>query len=139
MKRHTLIKALLLLCLSLPMSPATAGPNDPLFVNLTADEPHRANMGITFGRMQMQQGHPLTIFLNDRAVLIGARVNAAKFAMHQKMLTDLMAAGAIVLICPMCMKHYGVSESDLLPGIRTGSPEVTGAALFRDGTKTMTW
>jgi intracellular sulfur oxidation DsrE/DsrF family protein len=55
------------------------------------------------------------------------------------MLADLMGKGAVVMICPMCMKQYGVNESDLLPGLKVGNPELTGAALFKDNTKTLTW
>ncbi len=47
--------------------------------------------------------------------------------------------GATVLICPMCSKHYGIVESNLLPGIKVGSPELTGGALFKDGTHALTW
>jgi sulfur relay (sulfurtransferase) complex TusBCD TusD component (DsrE family) len=120
-------------------APTLAGEQDPLFVNLTTDEPHRANMGISFGRNQADRGHPLTIFLNDRGVLIGARANAEKFAAHQKMLAELMSKGAVVLICPMCMAHYGVKESDLLPGLKVGNPGLLDAALFKGSTKTLTW
>jgi sulfur relay (sulfurtransferase) complex TusBCD TusD component (DsrE family) len=120
-------------------TPVFAGNTDPLFVNLTTDEPHRANMGITFGKSQLERGHPLTIFLNDKGVLIGSKANAARFADHQKALGELMSKGAMVLVCPMCMQHYGVKESDLLPGLKVGNPEVTGGALFKENTKTMTW
>jgi sulfur relay (sulfurtransferase) complex TusBCD TusD component (DsrE family) len=120
-------------------SPAMAGDTDPLFVNLTTDEPHRANMGISFGNNQADRGHPLTIFLNDRGVLIGSRANAEKFAAHQKMLAELLSKGAVVLICPMCMAHYGVKESDLLPGLKVGNPGLLDAALFKGSTKTLTW
>ena len=119
--------------------PAVAGESDPLFVNLTTDEPHRANMGIAFGKNQAERGHALTIFLNDRGVLIGSKANAAKFAAHQKTLSELMSKGAVVLICPMCMKQYGVNESDLLPGLKIGNPELLDAALFKGSTKTLTW
>jgi sulfur relay (sulfurtransferase) complex TusBCD TusD component (DsrE family) len=119
--------------------PAVAGESDPLFVNLTTDEPHRANMGITFGKNQAERGHALTIFLNDRGVLIGSKSNAAKFAAHQKTLSELMGKGAVVLICPMCMKQYGVKDSDLLPGLKIGNPELLDAALFKGSTKTLTW
>ena len=44
-----------------------------------------------------------------------------------------------MLICPVCMKHYGVKETDLMEGIKVGNPDATGAALFREGTKTLTW
>lgn len=130
---------LIALALGAIAPPAMAGDTDPLFINLTTDDQHRANMGISFGKNQMERGHPLTIFLNDKGVLIGAKANAAKYADHQKTLTDLIARGASVLICPMCMKHYGVTEGDLVPGVRVGNPDLTGAALFRDNTKTLTW
>lgn len=118
---------------------AFAGNADPLFVNLTTDDSHRANMGISFGKNQLERGHPLTIFLNDKGVHIGSKANAAKFADHQKTLGELMSKGAVVLICPVCMQHYGVKESDLLPGLKVGSPELTGGALFKENTKTLTW
>jgi sulfur relay (sulfurtransferase) complex TusBCD TusD component (DsrE family) len=120
-------------------TPAMAGGTDPLFVNLTSADAHRARMGISFGMNQLERGHPLTIFLNDKAVLIGSRANAAEYAEHQKMLTGLMDKGALVLVCPMCMKHYGVKEADLMPGLKVGNPELTGGALFKDNTKTMSW
>ncbi|HRD66245.1 MAG TPA: DsrE family protein [Candidatus Competibacter sp.] len=121
------------------VNPTFAGNDDPLFVNLTTDDAHRANMGISFGKSQLERGHPLTIFLNDKGVLIGSKENATKFADHQKMLGELASKGAVVLVCPMCMKHYGVKEADLLPGLKVGNPELTGGALFKDNTKTLTW
>jgi sulfur relay (sulfurtransferase) complex TusBCD TusD component (DsrE family) len=120
-------------------APAFAGSTDPLFVNLTTDEPHRASMGLSLGRNMLERGHPLTIFLNDKGVLIGSKANAARFASHQKALGELMGKGATVLICPMCMEHYGVKEADVLPGVKVGNPQVTGDALFKDNTKTLTW
>lgn len=132
---------LLALALSIgcALPPALAGGTDPLFVNLTTDDSHRASMGLVFGKNQLERGHPLTVFLNDRGVLIGAKANAAKFADQQKILSDLMAKGATILICPMCMKHYGVAETDLLPGLKVGNPDLTGAAVFKDNTKSLTW
>ena len=57
-------------------------------------------MGITFGKDQLERGHPLTVFLNDKGVLIGSKANSAKFADHQKALGELMSKGATVLIVP---------------------------------------
>lgn len=120
-------------------TPAIAGDTDPLFINLITDDSHRANMGITFGKNQHKHGHPLTIFLNDRGVFIGSQAYSARFADHQKMLVEVMSKGATVIICPMCMKHYGIKEADLLPGIKVGNPDAPFAALFKDNTKTLTW
>lgn len=139
MKRMFRLFLLLVTALLATTGSALAGDSDPLYVNLTTDDPHRVSMGITFSKNQFERGHPLTIFLNDKGVLVGSRLNATRFPEQQKLLADLMGKGAVVLICPMCMKHYGVRESDVLPGIKVGNQELTGAALFRDNTKTLTW
>ena len=120
-------------------APAFAGDTDPLFINLTTDNSHRANMAISFGKNQLERGHPLTIFLNDKGVFLGSKSKAAKFGGQQKMFSEILGKGAVVLVCPMCMKHYRVKESDLLSGLKVGNPELTGGALFRDNTKTLTW
>jgi sulfur relay (sulfurtransferase) complex TusBCD TusD component (DsrE family) len=133
---------LLVICLtmfSLAGNVLFADDSDPLFINLTSDDSHRANMAIGFGKNQYERGHPLSIFLNDKAVLIASTRNAEKFADQQKVLTKLVNDGALVLVCPMCMKHYGVSEADLIPGMKVGNPELTGGALFKDNGKTLSW
>jgi predicted peroxiredoxin len=119
--------------------PSHAGPNDPLFISLTTDDGHRINMAFSFGTAQMKRGHPLTVFMNDKAVLAASKANGDKFAEQQKTIATLLEAGTNILVCPMCMKHYGVNEADLLPGLKVGNPELTGNALFADNTKTMTW
>ena len=126
------------LIMSTVVSPALAD-DDPLFINLISDDPHRADMAISFGKNQLDRSHPLTIFLNDKGVFLGSKENATKYADHQKMLIELMSKGATVLICPMCMKHYGIKESDLLPGVKVGNPDLTGSFLFKDDTQTLTW
>ena len=96
-------------------------------------------MGIYFGKEQFDRGHPRTIFLNDKGVIIGSKAKSAKFSDHQKMLVELINKGAVVYICSMCMTVYRIKEADLLPGIKLSNPEVTGAALFKDNTKSLTW
>lgn len=135
--RHSLI--LMAVIIGGAAMPAFAGGADPLFVSLTTDDPHRANMALAFGKNQLERGHPVIIFINDKGVQIASKSHAAKFADEQKALGELTDKGAVVLICSMCMKHYGVKEADLLPGIKVGSPEVTGDALFKENTKTLTW
>ena len=116
-----------------------AGPNDLLFASLTTDEPHRARMALSFEKHHFDNGHPLNIFLSDKGVFIGVKSGAGKYAEQQTLLIEIMEAGGQVIMCPMCLRHYGFTESDLLPGIKMGSPKVTGDALFKDGTKTMSW
>lgn len=121
------------------ISTAVAGDKDPLFINLTTDDPHRANMGITFGKSQFGLGHPLTIFLNDKGVFVASKVNAPRFGDHQKELAELANKGATIIVCPMCIKHYGIQQADLVKGLQIGKPEVTGPALFKDNTIALSW
>lgn len=139
MRGLTALLTALVLLVSMASAPAIAGERDPLFVNMTTDDAHRANMAISFGKAQMERGHPLTVFLNDKGVFVGSKAHAEKYGEHQKILVDLMGKGATVIACPLCMKHYAIESTDLLTGIQVGKPELTGGALFKGDTKTMTW
>ena len=118
---------------------AFAGANDPLFINLSTDELHRSTMAINFGKHHSANGHPLTIFLNDKAVMMGVKAGSTKFSEQQQALSEVISSGTLVIMCPMCLKQAGFTEADLIAGVRIGSPKVTGDALFKDGTKTMSW
>lgn len=119
--------------------PAMADNQGSLFVNLTSEDPHRVNMAMLFSKSMMERDHPLTIWLNDKAVVVAAKKHADKFADQQKTLADLIAKGATVIACPFCMKHYGVEESDLLNGVKVGNPDLTSSLLFKDDAKTLSW
>ena len=117
-----------------------ADDDDPLFVNLTTDEAHRARMALVFASRQQQLGRPIVVFLNDRGVLLGSTKNADKFKEHQQVLATMIDQGADVLVCPMCMEHYGVDKADLSSGLKLSNPKIVGDALFDDDdTKTLSW
>jgi sulfur relay (sulfurtransferase) complex TusBCD TusD component (DsrE family) len=120
-------------------APAFAADPAPLFLNLTVDNSHQSGVGLNFAKDQFERGHPLTIFLNDRAVRIGATANTRYFISHQELLRELIKKGATVLVCRPCALHYGVSESNLMPGMQIAYPDVINKALFRDNTRTLTW
>jgi sulfur relay (sulfurtransferase) complex TusBCD TusD component (DsrE family) len=119
--------------------PALAGATDSLFINLSTDSSQRVDHALHFGSVQLANGHPLTIFLNGRGVLMATKQHVTEFASQQKSLAELMDKGATVIICQYCMKQNGVKESDLLPGYKVGNPELVGGALFKDNTKTISW
>jgi sulfur relay (sulfurtransferase) complex TusBCD TusD component (DsrE family) len=143
--KEDVMRALLILFAALALTvsalalPARAGGADPLFINLTSDEGHRSFMALSFGLAQMQRGHALAVYLNDRGVLVASRKNSAKFAEQQKTLSQIVAKGGRVLVCPVCSKKYGVGEKELVPGAKISNPDLTGEALFQDGGKTLSW
>jgi intracellular sulfur oxidation DsrE/DsrF family protein len=116
-----------------------AGDNDPLFVTLTSDEAFRTMMAMRFSKALMDRGHPLTIFLNDKGIYLASKAHGAKYADQQKLLSELMEKGTVVIACPQCLEQFNIPETDLLPGIRVGSASLTGGALFKDGTQTLSW
>ncbi|EKO40934.1 MAG: DsrE/DsrF-like family protein [Solidesulfovibrio magneticus str. Maddingley MBC34] len=139
MKHATLIIIWLLFCLLFPATFCQAGASDPLFINLTSDDDHRSLMAISFGQSQLQRGHPLTIYLNDKAVRIASKKESGVFAEQQALLQQIVIKGGTVLVCPMCSRKYGVAASDFLDGVKLTTPDMTGAALFTDNTRTLSW
>ena len=128
-----------LLMFSFVASSALAGDREPLFINATTDDPRRAETAFVFSKNQLDRQHPVTIFLSDRAVHLATKGNAALFKEHHALLNKLMEEGASVLVCGVCLERYGVAEKDLLPGIKLSNPELMDAALFKEGTKTLSW
>lgn len=119
--------------------PAAADTHGSLFVSLTTEDGHRANMALMFSKAMQERGHPVTIWLNDRGVFLASKENAGKYGEQQKALGDLIAKGATVIVCPFCAKHYGVKETDFIPGAKVGNPDLTSDLLFKDDAKTLTW
>jgi len=136
---HHSIKSILLAIFAALSLSAIAGPNDPLFVSLTSDEPHRATMALNFSKHHAANGHPLSVFLSDKGVYLGVKAAASSHPEQQKILLEMIASGSAVIMCPPCLRHYGFTEADLLPGIKMGGAKVTGEALFKPNTKTLSW
>jgi predicted peroxiredoxin len=111
---------------------------DALFVNLTSDESHRANMALAFSQKVLESGHPVTVFLNVDSVKIAAK-KAAKHKDNQALLSALIKGGATVLACPHCVEHARMKPGDLMEGVKMGTPELVQGALFESGTRSMSW
>ena len=132
-------QTLLLTCLSLFVMTGYASNLDPLFVSLTSDEPHRAAMALNFGKHHAANGHPLSVFLSDKGIHLGVKAGASSHSEQQKLLLEMIASGSTVIMCPPCLRHYGFTEADVLPSIKMGGAKVTGEALFKSNTKTLSW
>ncbi|PIE16027.1 MAG: DsrE/DsrF-like family protein [Rhodobacterales bacterium] len=125
---------------SLLCSSATfAEDSDALFINLTSDDGFRVTMALAFGGRQMERGHHLTVFLNDRGVMAATKANAALFASQQAKLAKLLESGATVVVCGMCMKQYGIAADDLMEGLTVGNPDLTSTKLFKENTVALSW
>lgn len=112
---------------------------DPLFINLTSDlKDHSAEMALVFAKNAVARGHEVTVFLNDQAV-IGASVSYPGLDQVRALLELLIDKKATVIACRHCMAHYGVDETALIKGIRSGDPDLVFGKLFAPGTRTLSW
>ena len=77
------------------------------------------------------------IVQNDEAVMVATKAKAD--SPSGKMLADAMKGGITVIVCQNCMKHYKVAETDLVGGVKLGTPDLTQGALFAPNTRTLSW
>jgi sulfur relay (sulfurtransferase) complex TusBCD TusD component (DsrE family) len=108
-------------------------------VNLISDDAHGATMALHFARSMQEQGHPVTVFFNNRGVLVASKAHASTYPDQQKEIASLTSSGAVLIACPHCMKYYGVADTGLVSGVTVGTPAMLSKQLFQDGTKTLTW
>jgi sulfur relay (sulfurtransferase) complex TusBCD TusD component (DsrE family) len=121
------------------VQPAAAGDKDPLFVNLVTDDAHGATMALHFAKSMQEQGHPVTVFFNNRGVLVASKAHGATYPEQQKEVASLNSSGAVLIACPHCMEYYGIKDAGLVSGVVVGTPAMLSKQLFLDGTKTLTW
>jgi len=141
MKRatHNLVSVLVLVLLvAVGSTPLEASENQSLFINLTSNELDRAAMAVHFAHRVLQKKKmPATVFLNvDGVRLVNKNIPQSTHVSGQtihEMLQAFMKDGGQVIVCPMCMNNVGgMSEADLLPGVKLGGPDTTWKALFAD-------
>ena len=110
----------------------------PLFINL-ASEGHRATMALTFGTRQLEQGHPVTFFINSEAARLVSRAYAKQYVKQQELIENLLDNGAVILVAPMFMQENGVSPKDLMPGVTLSTPQTGSSHLYKPQTLTLSW
>lgn len=115
-----------------------------LFVNLNTMETGAAGHALHFSGKMMKRGHPVTFFLNEKAVLFASKSTPlGNFGMSKKtireMLSGLVDKGAKVIVCQVCARMNGVSESDLIDGAQLGNPDLVSSYLFDPKYQVISW
>ena len=102
----------------------------PLVVKVTcgADDPERANQGLTVAATALTAGADVGLWLTGEGAWLGVAGREA-FALPQAApATDLVAAvlaAGRVTVCTQCAVRRGIGEDDVLPGVR-----IAGAATY---------
>lgn len=145
-KLKPVLLALALIVLALvAIAPVTSAREDKsmgLYVNLATKDTLKAGHAFAHAMALNERGHPIAFFLNGDAVLIAAR-NAPQTSFQgkslQAWLKEVIAKGAKVIVCRVCMGVHGMSAEDLVEGTLQGSPELVSQYLFDPTYKVISW
>jgi predicted peroxiredoxin len=105
----------------------------PLVVKVTcgSEDAERANQGFTVAAMGVSAGAEVSLWLTGEAAWFGVPGRAEAFALPEAApLADLLAgvlAAGRVTVCSQCAGRRGLTEPDLVAGVR-----IAGAAVFTE-------
>ncbi len=119
------------------------GDKPAIVLNVTSgrEDVHAVTMALQLAGHGLDDGRPVVVFLNVRAVDFARRDLSEAIAFDgnppvKKMISALMGRGARVLVCPHCAKALGVGEDDIIDGAQMATRESlfgslgAGAAVF---------
>src|SRR4051795_522884 len=104
-----------------------------LVIKLTAgaEEPERANQAFTVAAAAVAAGATVSLWLTGEAAWFAVPGRAEAFELPHSAplasLRDAVLAAGTVTLCSQCAVRRGLTETDLLPGVR-----LAGAAVFVD-------
>ena len=116
-----------------------------LVVKVTAgsDAPERCAQGFTVASVAAASGVAVSLWLTGEAAWFALPGRAAEFTLpHSAPLADLLdavlSAGAVTL-CSQCAARRGISEADVLPGIRFAGAAVFVAEVLADDAQALVY
>ena len=103
----------------------------PLVVKLTAgaDAPERCSQGFTVAATALVAGADVSLWLTGESAWFALPGRAEEFVLPESAsladLRDSVLGGGRLTLCTQCAARRGITEADVLPGIR-----IAGAATF---------
>ena len=108
---------------------------NPLVYHLSSDEPWRATVAISDATTMLKLGHNVTLLLSIEGVQIGVKHPHAYLGLDMltRNITNFMANGGNVIICEVCLRIAGYSNTDIIDKAVIGKPEIL-SNLLRNAT-----
>ena len=115
-----------------------------LFLNLANGGTGSAGHALQFVDKMMKRGHPVTVFLNGKAVMIAVKdapqpTYPVSGKTLQEHLVDLIGQGAKIIVCQVCARGQGVAADNLIDGAVLGKPNLVADTLFDPSYKVISW
>ena len=107
-------------------STATSSSKDIVFFSITTDgstDPQRLDMALKLAGFALDEKKTVFVFFNVKGVHVPAKTfpEDRKFqenATLKEQLQTLIDRGAVVHVCPICMKGLGVDKSQIIDGVQ---------------------
>jgi predicted peroxiredoxin len=98
-------------------------------VTVGEDAPERCAQAFTVSSVAVASGVPVSLWLTGEAAWFALPGKAEAFVLPHSAplaeLRDAVLAGGTLTLCTQCATRRGITEADLLPGVR-----LAGAAVF---------
>jgi predicted peroxiredoxin len=106
---------------------------NPLVYHLSSDEPWRATVAISDATTMLKLGHNVTLLLSIEGVQIGVKHPHAYLGLDMltRNVTNFMANGGNVIICEVCLRIAGYSNTDIIDKAVIGKPEILSNLLSK--------
>lgn len=100
-------------------------------VTCGADDAERCNQGFTVAAAALASGADVSLWLTGEAAWFGVPGRAEEFELPKatplaELLAAVLAAGRVT-VCTQCAGRRGITEDDVIPGVR-----IAGAAVFAE-------
>lgn len=145
-KKNGLLLGLVLgLALGLLVTPARAADPDKetLFMHVTSDDIWRGGVPLWFASRVLEAGRHVVVWLNVEATRLGSKT----FPQHtlglagknpHELIQEALELGGEVYICLPCMKQAGLTEEDIIPGVKPVKVEIVDK-MFGPNTRVLTF
>ena len=112
-------------------------------VTCGAEEPERCNQAFTVSAAAVASGADVSLWLTGEAAWFGVPGRAESFSLPEAApLADLLAAvvgAGRVTVCTQCAARRGITEADLVPGVRIAGAAAFTEEILIDGTQALVY
>ena len=116
-----------------------------LVIKCTAgtDEAERCSQAFTVATTAIVSGADVSLWLTGEAAWFGAPGRAEEFALplagSLAEARDLVLASGDLVVCSQCAARRGLTEADLLPGVRIAGAAAFTEAILADGVQAIVY
>ncbi len=112
-------------------------------VTCGAEDAERCNQAFTVAAAAVAAGAEVSLWLTGEAAWFAVPGRAQEFSLPLAApLADLLAAvqaGGQVTLCTQCAQRRGISEADVLPGLRVAGAAAFAEEILTDGAQALVY